>query len=530
MHQINTKTANALIDSVQAGKMLPHDAMRAAEVFATTNQIGKTTVTDILMYSAIGLVCSAAIASPAGLLVGAGGFAASLFQKTASARRRGRELMRMSNTEIAEQLADNDRQILTSLINACPELAESSAANLTAIDLTEPMPGAEYTSYAGGENSAPYETVSMSTIPMPTMVRSLFLHLADNPFICYFILASQRTGKTSSAAAATLAIKREAQTQIFYINLSDHGQGNRAAFVHADKVAIGNINGGEPTAITGLIQDAIVVVEQFHASHNAILVVDEWVSLAAKGRGILDEFWAVLAPKADALTSNGIGCGRAVWAIAPRFQAASMRDEAKVVKNFVPLLLSIAPGQTVEWKNPRNGTVAKLNYNGALVGQAATNWKEAGITEPTPELVRHWQRNRVSRIFWADRQWSALGQPPAMPSPVTVSGVAVPERKVSGGTVAKLERDLQAKSLPPRAVEPEIDLLQICVDKLAVSDRYITLAKLRESLSAAQKRRWDDEFEVLLLEDERVRWVDIPISGGRVSTRLEYIAPDSSCE
>jgi hypothetical protein len=255
--------------------------------------------------------------------------------------------------------------------------------------------------------------------------RSLFLHLADNPFLCWFILASQRTGKTSSAAAASFAVNREHGTEVYYINLSDHGQGNREAFAHATMTAIGNINDDDAAAVAMLIQSAIAIVERFHVSHNAILVVDEWVSLPTKGRDILDEFWDVLAPKADALSSNGIGCGRSVWAIAPRFQAATMRDDAKIVKNFKPLLLAIAPGQTVEWQNPRNGTIAKLTYNGALVGQAIKNWPEAGITEPDAAQSRQWQRQGILRIFWSDGYWSALEQAPALPTPVPEPAYAV---------------------------------------------------------------------------------------------------------
>ncbi len=288
----------------------------------------------------------------------------------------------------------------------------------------EALPHKSVTTYleSTGTKSTPEHPQSppgtaLETGTNPSLERSLFVHLADNPFLCWFILASQRTGKTSSAAAASLTVKREHATEVYYINLSDHGQGNREAFAHADLTAIGNINGGDGGEVTRLVQAAIAVVEQFHQSHNAILVVDEWVSLATRGRDILDEFWDVLAPKADALSSNGIGCGRSVWAIAPRFQAATMREDAKIVKNFKPLLLAIAPGQTVEWQNPRNGTTAKLTYNGALVGQAIKNWPEAGITEPTAAAARQWQREGSSRIFWSDGQWSALGQAPALPTP-----------------------------------------------------------------------------------------------------------------
>lgn len=246
--------------------------------------------------------------------------------------------------------------------------------------------------------------------------RSLFNILAENPFLCYFILASQRTGKTTSAAAASYYAHNDAGTDVFYINLSDHGQGNREAFAHAKRVVTGDINGGHPGQAAALIADAIDVIEEFHESNNAILIVDEWVSMAQKTRTDMEEFWRCLSPKAGALTSNGVGCGRAVWAIAPTFQAASMVDAAKVVKNFVPCILSVAPGQSIDWKNPVNNVTSKIPYNGALIGQAQKNWTEAGITEPTEDEARFWQRNGKSRVFWFAGQWSALDPAPAMPS------------------------------------------------------------------------------------------------------------------
>jgi hypothetical protein len=380
-------------------------------------------------------------------------------------------------------------------------------------------------------------TAETSTAPITQKMqqdqaeRSLFLHLADNPFLCYFILASQRTGKTSSAAAASLVIKREKGAQVYYINLSDHGQGNREAFAHADRVAIGDINGGNPADAVALVKEAIAIIEQFHKSNNAILVVDEWVNLALKVRAGMDEFWNVLSPKAAALTSNGIGCGRSVWAIAPNFQAAVMREEAKVVKSFVPLILSVAPGQSIEWSNPSTGVVSKIPYNGSLVGQAARNWPDADIKEPTAEEARYWQRCGASRIFWADKVWSILGKPPALPQRSTVAVAAQkPEQTNTAHSfqqsedVAKLERDLASPIEPP-----ELDLLQICVDKIAQADG-LTMAALKRKLSKTQLDQWDEEFEILLLEDDRVNWVDVPISGNRVSTRLEYVPPATISE
>jgi hypothetical protein len=333
--------------------------------------------------------------------------------------------------------------------------------------------------------------------------RSLFLHLADNPFLCYFILASQRTGKTSSAAAASLVIKREKGTEVYYINLSDHGQGNREAFAHADQVVIGDINGGKPGAAAALIKEAIAVVEQFHQSNNAILVVDEWVNLALKVRSGMDDFWAVLSPKAAALTSNGIGCGRSVWAIAPTFQAAVMREEAKVVKSFVPLILSVAPGQSIEWSNPATAVMSRIPYNGSLVGQAARNWPDAGIVEPTPEEVRYFQRAGASRIFWADKQWSILGKPPALPKVATVDAAIQPE---IDPVVAQLERDYAALIDAPEPTDEELEnqvYARLCERIIELDGESATLSQLKKRLSKTLRAHYSQLIEDLLFEDER---------------------------
>jgi hypothetical protein len=334
--------------------------------------------------------------------------------------------------------------------------------------------------------------------------RSLFLHLADNPFLCYFILASQRTGKTSSAAAASLVIKREKGTEVYYVNLSDHGQGNREAFAHADRVAIGDINGGNPTDAVALVKEAIAIIEQFHKSNNAILVVDEWVNLALKVRAGMDEFWNVLSPKAAALTSNGIGCGRSVWAIAPTFQAAVMREEAKVVKSFVPLILSVAPGQSIEWSNPATGVMSRIPYNGSLVGQASRNWPDAGIVEPTAEEARYWQREGATRIFWADKVWSILGKPPALPkATTTVDAVAQPE---IDPVVAQLERSYEAPIEAPEPTDEEMEnqvYARLCDRIIELDGEPATLSQLKKRLSKTLRAHYSQLIEDLLFEDDR---------------------------
>jgi hypothetical protein len=361
--------------------------------------------------------------------------------------------------------------------------------------------------------------------------RSLFLHLADNPFLCYFILASQRTGKTSSAAAATLTIKREKGTEVYYINLSDHGQGNREAFAHADRVAIGDINGGNPADAVQLVREAIAIIEQFHKSNNAILVVDEWVNLALKVRTGMDDFWNVLSPKAAALTSNGIGCGRSVWAIAPTFQAAVMREEAKVVKSFIPLILSVAPGQSIEWANPATGVVSKIPYNGSLVGQAARNWPDADIKEPTAEESRYWQRAGASRIFWADKQWSILGQAPALPQR---SAVAVPAQSVGVDTVASLERSLSTpittpknQDLTDREITESDEFMDLFGEALAMVKASDEPVKLTQLVTSDRKRR--KHGKRLIVELDAVPNIDYTFSkSGNVTSHFFQWVTDIS--
>jgi hypothetical protein len=271
--------------------------------------------------------------------------------------------------------------------------------------------------------------------------RSLFSLLADNPFLCYYIVASQRTGKTTSAAAASLQAKRDFGTQVYYINLNDHNQGNREAFAHADRVCVGNISGGNVADRKSLVNDAILLIEEFHQSNNAILVIDEWMALGAKGKALLDSFWAVLADKAEALASNGVGCGRAIWALAPYFKAENIRSEAKCVKNYTPYVLAIAPEQEVVWRNPNNGAAVKLNYRGEVIGQIKNNWADVNIAPPTAEEIREWKQNGITRIFWADGEWSGLEPAPTMPIPQTKKPEP-PTATVEGDAIAHCGKKL----------------------------------------------------------------------------------------
>ena len=181
-----------------------------------------------------------------------------------------------------------------------------------------------------------------------------------------------------------------------------------------------------------------------------------------------------------------------------------MREEAKVVKSFVPLILSVAPGQSIEWSNPATGVPSKIPYNGSLVGQAARNWPDAGIIEPTEEEARYFQRAGASRIFWADKQWSILGKAPALPK-VTATIDAAPQPEIDPG-VAQLERDYAAPIDTPEPTDEELEnqVYARLRDRIIELDgEPVTLSQLKRKLGKTLLAHYSQLIEDLLFEDER---------------------------
>ena len=125
----------------------------------------------------------------------------------------------------------------------------------------------------------------------------------------------------------------------------------------------------------------------------------------------IGELWNAIANKATALSSQGVGSGKAIWGIAPFFKAESVHDAAKSLKLFAPLVLSIAPGQVVHWTNPKTGKQTQISYNAQVVNHAALNWN-AAIKDPTDEQARSWKRQGIDRVFWWNGRWSSIGALP----------------------------------------------------------------------------------------------------------------------
>jgi hypothetical protein len=278
--------------------------------------------------------------------------------------------------------------------------------------------------------------------------------LMGNPYQSRAIIAGQRTGKTYGAAVATYCLAQDG-THVFYINLFDHGQGNREAFSHARSV-IGDLDKLTRDDGADLVASAIDVIQQFKRSSDAILVVDEWMILGSENRDTpgIDRLWRLLGDETSRLCSNGIGNGRAIWGIAPFYKAGQLRRDAKLLKECSPLVLSITPGHSVPWTNPRSGKVTQVEAQPQIIGDVLTNWPGCGIQSPTDEQSRQWRRESVERIYWNQGQWHPMGSCPSLPTPKQqnhppVGGDTTPARSFAQG-VATLIKE------PPIAVRTEV--------------------------------------------------------------------------
>jgi hypothetical protein len=289
--------------------------------------------------------------------------------------------------------------------------------------------------------------------------------LMDNPYQSRAIIAGQRTGKTYGAAVATYCLSKDG-TDVFYINLFDHGQGNREAFSHARSV-IGDLDKLTPSDGADLVDDAIDLIHQFKASNDAVLVVDEWLILGADNLDMpgLDEFWRLLGNETSRLCSNGTGNGRAIWGIAPFFKAGQLRKDALLLKECKPMVLSITPGHSVPWTNPRSGKVTQVKAQSGIISDVARNWG-CSITDPTDEQSRQWRREGVDRVYWHDKHWYPMGSCPSLPTPkvqpIPASVTAAPSIDESLPALYEaVARMTVAQNFPS---DPALDLIESITD------------------------------------------------------------------
>ncbi|NJM47514.1 MAG: hypothetical protein HC860_16235 [Alkalinema sp. RU_4_3] len=361
--------------------------------------------------------------------------------------------------------------------------------------------------------------------------------LIDNPYQCRAIIAGQRTGKTYGAAVATYALKQDG-TKVYYINLQDHGQGNATAFTHADKVAIGNLAAlGKSEAAIDLVGDAIDIVREFYAEDDAILVIDEWMSLGAETLDVdgLDSLWREIANKATALTSNGLGSGKAIWGLAPFFKATSLRKDARTLKLFAPLVLSIAPGQSVPWCNPKNGKTTQITMSAQVLQDVCTNWQNA-IAPPADDLARQWKRDGSDRVYWWNGFWNPIGQFPALPTPMKKPESSTAQMvQADSALLESLHRAIgrvgtdsvglrSAESSALQMIDDEYeDVFGPVIEEMIalVAKGKNTLAKVKNSLKKSSLAVYCNDLEEIFLDDDRLVVTPKQMPSGQISVKLE---------
>ena len=303
--------------------------------------------------------------------------------------------------------------------------------------------------------------------------------LIHNPYQCRAILAGQRSGKTLSAAVATRHLAKTG-TWIGYLNLFDHNQGNAEMMSHAHCV-ISNLTAlGDTPKAHDFVNDALNLMDTFYAQDDAILVIDEWASMGVKTLKIngIGELWNAIANKATALSSQGVGSGKAIWGIAPFFKAESVHDPAKALKLFAPLVLSIAPGQVVHWTNPKTGKQTQISYNAQVINHAALNWSSA-IKDPTDEQARLWKRQGEERIFWWNGHWNPIGELPVGELP------EIPKSKPEIAPVLDARQHLEASLMASE--DSEHEAIQVEADPaIGLINSIENLAKREAMLIAYQ--------------------------------------------
>jgi hypothetical protein len=217
----------------------------------------------------------------------------------------------------------------------------------------------------------------------------------SKPYESRVIAGAQRAGKTYPALVVS-AKMAEAGTNIFYINLANHGANNVSAWEAIATCVICDLPSADEYEGNVAITNAVELVKEFFRHDDAILIVDEYAYIGTATGSYsrsLGPLLAVLADKIAACSSTGIARKKAIWAIIPEFVAGAMAQDAKAIKKLAITLSAIAPGRTVYWQNNA------ITFSDELFAQVANNWE---ISKP-PAYSKH------ERIAYTDGQWLPIG-------------------------------------------------------------------------------------------------------------------------
>lgn len=237
-----------------------------------------------------------------------------------------------------------------------------------------------------------------------TRAKNAIEEIAMSPFKPRIFLGNQRTGKTCTAALASLQANQKFNTTIFRVNLASIGDEDGKYWRHVEeenKIHC-DITAMEFSQANQVINQVIDLINKFSETSNAIFIIDE-ISLIGNQHFIfsapIKPVLKRLANHISTFSSIGLKQSRSVWYIGREFIAGTLTDDMKAAKNMGLVMTSIAPDHTDYWTHPITGIEQALTYDDGLYKSTKYNFP---ITEP-PEF------NKTSRITFVNNHWVAPG-------------------------------------------------------------------------------------------------------------------------
>lgn len=249
---------------------------------------------------------------------------------------------------------------------------------------------------------------------MPTVVEpgTALDKILQSPYRSRIYFGAQRSGKSMLVAIASKQLA-DRGTKVYHLNLlsySKEGLDEDAIYTqHCVRSVRGDISNLTAHQVMNLVEDAIVLVEEWWKQQNAILLVDEWAYLSAKDGqhlGLLQQLLGLIAGKMAALTSGGMKRTLAVWAVAPKMVAGNMTESGKAIKSMECVYVTVPPNRTVDWQGQG------VSFDDQLFTQVEYNF---AIDYP-----RQGEVPGAERIAFVGDRWLPLGTDPRMlDAPVT---------------------------------------------------------------------------------------------------------------
>lgn len=244
------------------------------------------------------------------------------------------------------------------------------------------------------------------TVPMVIDPASALDMILQSPYKSRIFFGAQRSGKSMLVAIASKQLA-ERGSKIYHLNFvsySRDGLDEDAIYTqHCVKSVRGDTSKMGAAQVKIMVEDALVLVNEWWNSHDGVLLVDEWADLVSKFNPHIDliaPLVVIIAGRISTLTSGGVKRRVAVWAVAPSMVAGNMIDPGKVIKSAECVYVSIPPGRFVDWDGQ------SIGFDDQLFAQVDNNFS---ITYPGLGEVPG-----AERIAFVGDRWLPLGTDPRM--------------------------------------------------------------------------------------------------------------------